>query len=254
MYVYVHKNPTTKDIFYVGIGQDRRAFSKMRSRFWKNYVKKYGQPIVEIINDNLSFEQACEIEINLIKLYGRRGYEVDGILVNRSLGGGLTSMGCLRSENTKKLIGDKQRGIPKHSNESKEAIRQSHLGRTCTEEQKDKMRKPRKEGTGDNISKANKGRVSPMKGKTRSKESIEKTIKNRDNKSISIKNKVPKPTAGPKRIPIIQYSINMEFIKEWESIIVASRELEIKYSQIHRNLTGLQKNKQFIWKYKNVLL
>lgn len=251
MYVYIHKNPITQQIFYVGIGQDKRAYSKMRNRFWKDYVKKYGSPIVEIIKDNISPEEACKLEIELINLYGRRGYEVDGILVNRSLGGELSSKGSIKTEETKKLIGDKQRGISKHTSISKKAIRDSHLGRICSEEQKQKMRKPRKEGTGQNISKANKGRVSGFKGHKHTQETKDKIIQNRDNVSISLKNKKPKPKAGNIRIPIIQYSLNMEYIKEWESIAVASNKLNIKYSQIYRNLIGIQKKQQYIWKYKN---
>ena len=49
-YVYFHKNPITKEIFYVGIGNKKRAWNfKNRNIHWLRYVGKYGKPIIEII-------------------------------------------------------------------------------------------------------------------------------------------------------------------------------------------------------------
>jgi hypothetical protein len=250
MYVYSHKNPKTNQIFYIGLGDNKRAWSKKRNRFWRDYVKKYGDPIVNIIKDNLTLEEACLLEIELIKKYGRREYDIGGILVNRSLGGEVKAYGSKKSESAKKIISEKLKGKTKHTYESKQKIRESHLGRKCTDDQKQKMRKPRKEGTGENISKANKGRVSPMMGKTHTDESKQKITNNRNNKAISLKNQISKPTAGPERIKIIQYDLNMNIIREFNSIQEAANMLGVKYSQIYRNLKGIQKNKQFIWKQK----
>ena len=112
------------------------------------------------------------------------------------------------------------------------------------------MRKPRKEGTGENISKANKGRVGGFKGHKHTEESKQKIVNNRNNEAISLKNRVPKPNAGPKRIQIIQYDLNMNKINEFNSIQEASNLLDIKYSQIYRNLKLTQKKPKFIWKQK----
>jgi len=78
----------------------------------------------------------------------------------------------------------------------------------------------------------------------------QKIINNRDNKAISLKNQIPKPTAGPERIKIIQYDLNMNKLNEFNSIQEAADKLNIKYSQIYRNLKGIQKNIKFIWKQK----
>jgi len=250
MYVYSHKNSQTNQIFYIGLGEGKRAWSKKRNRFWRDYVKKYGYPIIEIIKDNLSLDEACSLEKELIKKYGRRGYDEDGVLVNRSCGGDLKAYGSKKSESTKKIISEKLKGKPKHTKESKQKIRESHLGRKCNEAQKQKMRKPRKEGTGKNISKANKGRVSGFKNHKHTEEAKQKIINNRDNKAISLKNQIPKPTAGPERIKIIQYDLNMNKLNEFNSIQEAADKLNIKYSQIYRNLKGIQKNIKFIWKQK----
>ena len=84
--VYLHRNPKTKEVFYVGIGVETRAkdFSK-RSIFWSNYRNKYGVE-VDIIKKGLSSKEAQGIEVELIKKYGRRDLGT-GSLVNLSHGG-----------------------------------------------------------------------------------------------------------------------------------------------------------------------
>ena len=84
--VYLHRNPKTQEVFYVGIGVETRAkdFSK-RSVFWGNYVNKYGVE-VDIIKKGLSSKKAQSIEVELIVKYGRRDLGT-GSLVNLSNGG-----------------------------------------------------------------------------------------------------------------------------------------------------------------------
>jgi len=84
--VYLHRNPKTKEVFYVGIGVETRAkdFSK-RSIFWSNYKNKYGVE-VDIIKKGLSSSKAQSLEVKLIKKYGRRDLGT-GSLVNLSNGG-----------------------------------------------------------------------------------------------------------------------------------------------------------------------
>lgn len=86
-YVYLHKNPKTGEIFYVGIGNRARAYhTKNRNRIWNSYTKKHGKPVVEIIFTGLSAEEAKQIEKELIFKYGRKCHE-GGTLVNISYGG-----------------------------------------------------------------------------------------------------------------------------------------------------------------------
>ena len=84
--VYLHRNPKTQEVFYVGIGVETRAkdFSK-RSIFWSNYKNKYGVE-VDIIRKGLTSKEAQSIEVELIKKYGRRDLGT-GSLVNLSHGG-----------------------------------------------------------------------------------------------------------------------------------------------------------------------
>ena len=107
--VYLHRRTDNNEIFYVGIGNDiKRAYDvKNRcNKHWKGIVKKYGH-IVEIIENDLSWEDACIKEKELIKKYGRIDLN-EGTLVNMTDGGeGQSNRGRLEQ------IGN--RGIPLHS-------------------------------------------------------------------------------------------------------------------------------------------
>lgn len=84
--LYVHKRMDNGEIFYVGIGNLRRPYVKYkRSSWWKNIVKIYGYE-VEIIKENLSWEEACELEKFYIKKIGREDLGL-GSLINMSDGG-----------------------------------------------------------------------------------------------------------------------------------------------------------------------
>lgn len=85
--VYKHINPNTKETFYIGIGKSKkRAYSKhSRNKYWKNYTKKYGFE-VEILKENISWNEACKLEIELIKKFGRKDLG-KGKLLNMTDGG-----------------------------------------------------------------------------------------------------------------------------------------------------------------------
>lgn len=84
--VYLHRNKITNEVFYVGMGSDKRPYDKhKRNLFWNNYVNKYGFS-VEIVKTNLSSKEASKEEIRLISLFGRRDLK-EGSLVNLSNGG-----------------------------------------------------------------------------------------------------------------------------------------------------------------------
>ena len=88
-YVYRHYKLDTNDVFYIGMGKEnnfRRAFSKRyRNSYWLNTVSKYGYS-VDIVSKNISEEDAIELEIFLIKQYGRKDLG-NGCLVNMTDGG-----------------------------------------------------------------------------------------------------------------------------------------------------------------------
>jgi hypothetical protein len=71
-YVYAHKD-MEGNIFYIGKGKKRRAWDKDRHTIWEYYVDEYlnNEYEVEILKDNLSNEEALNLESKLIKNYGK---------------------------------------------------------------------------------------------------------------------------------------------------------------------------------------
>jgi hypothetical protein len=76
--------------------------------------------LVEILENNLTKEEACLMEIELINKYGRDGYEEKGILINKSLGGELSAVGVKRifTKEHKAKISKGVKGKKKHNKES----------------------------------------------------------------------------------------------------------------------------------------
>ena len=108
-YVYAHIRHDTNEVFYIGQGQKERCYDKNHNKHWKNVVNKTGYSI-KIIKDNLLKHEANELEILLIRLYGRKDLGM-GNLVNKTHGGE-GSIGVIVSDITKSKmsmahIGDK---------------------------------------------------------------------------------------------------------------------------------------------------
>ena len=117
-YVYIHTRLDNNEVFYVGIGRlknYKRAYQTKKSRnpFWHNIVKKTKYE-VSIVADGLQWEEACRLEISLIKKYGRKDLH-SGTLVNLTDGG------------------DGNKGM---SQEQKDKISNSLKGRVQTDETK----------------------------------------------------------------------------------------------------------------------
>lgn len=90
-YVYQHIREDSNTIFYIGIGENdknnfKRAYSKYdRNKYWRNITNKISWK-VEILHKNLTWEQACALEINYIQKYGRVDLQT-GLLCNMTDGG-----------------------------------------------------------------------------------------------------------------------------------------------------------------------
>lgn len=70
-YVYIHRRKTTGEVFYIGKGRRRRAWSSSgRNKHWGYVAKKHGFT-VEIYASNLQEWYAFELEKDLIAYYGR---------------------------------------------------------------------------------------------------------------------------------------------------------------------------------------
>jgi len=118
--VYRHRKAGTQEVFYIGIGKSmRRPYRKdSRSNMWTNYVNKYGYEVDILFND-ISYERAKEIEILLIKIYGRRDIGT-GCLVNHTNGGD-GNIGFKHTEEAKIKISEMQKG-KKLSEETKKKM------------------------------------------------------------------------------------------------------------------------------------
>ena len=107
--VYTHTRLDTNIVFYVGIGNtEKRAYIKSnRSAHWKRIINKHGYN-VEIIENNLSWDNACEREKYWINFYGRLDLN-EGNLINLTNGGEGTS-GSVRSEEFRKKMSEVRQG------------------------------------------------------------------------------------------------------------------------------------------------
>jgi hypothetical protein len=124
-YIYFHINPVKNEIFYVGKGKGRRAYDKkIRNRFWKNIVNKYGY-IINIAEEGLTEEQAHQRELFYIAKIGRRDLG-KGSLTNLTDGGEGAS-GAVRSDEYKKAVSLRVKGT-KASDETKALISKNHKG------------------------------------------------------------------------------------------------------------------------------
>lgn len=135
--------PETIPVKYsIGIGSQedfQRAYIKSnRSAHWHRVVNKHGYSI-NILLANLTWEEACKKEIELIKQYGRLDNNT-GILINKTDGGDGT-LGCIVTEERIKIVREKQIG-KFISQETREKLRIANTGKKhgpCSEERKRKI-------------------------------------------------------------------------------------------------------------------
>ena len=81
--VYAHLNPETDEIFYIGKGTHKRAYNLLnRSSSWKKEVSEFQDKVeVRILKENLTSNEALDLENELIEKLGKR-IDNEGNLVN----------------------------------------------------------------------------------------------------------------------------------------------------------------------------
>lgn len=98
-YVYIYRHPITYTPFYVGYGKNDRHLAHLNEAKLNPTPKRYEyklntirkilrdglEPVIQIVDSNLSKEQACELEIFLISEIGR--LSENGPLTNITPGG-----------------------------------------------------------------------------------------------------------------------------------------------------------------------
>ena len=150
-YVYAHIRLDNMTCFYVGKGKDERAYYLERNDHHDRISNRHSRVVV-IIKDNLTEEEAFELERDTIEDYvfnlgygididGYRDYSDKKYLTNCTWGGEGTS-GMHHSEEAKKIIGrkisEKNKG-KQLSEEHKQKLSESHKGIQFSEEHKQKL-------------------------------------------------------------------------------------------------------------------
>jgi len=107
-YVYEHIRPDTGAVFYVGKGHGSRAINfNARSKRWKHVKNESGSVQVRYPVTGVDEELSLLAEMEYIDVLRRRGVD----LINESNGGSGTT-GRIMSEETRRKIGESNRGKP----------------------------------------------------------------------------------------------------------------------------------------------
>jgi len=105
--LYRHIRLDKNEVFYIGIGNINRPYKiSNRSVFWKNIISKTEYK-VEVLFEDLTWKEACDLEISLIWLYGRRDKGL-GTLCNLT-DGGEGSPGVIVSQKTRDLLSSQRK-------------------------------------------------------------------------------------------------------------------------------------------------
>jgi len=164
-YLYRHIRLDTNKPFYICIAKnDDSSYSRAhykykskRNKIWLDIINKTSYE-VEILFEDLTWEQACQKEIEFITLYGRIDLKT-GTLANMTKGGD-GMVGVVRSEEYRLQVSERQKDGKaywfgkKLSKEHKEKIAAHLWGRKISEEHRKKL--------SDSI----KGKKHPYYGKT----------------------------------------------------------------------------------------
>jgi hypothetical protein len=220
--VYKHIRNDTNKVFYIGIGKtEKRAYQiKNRNQYWKNIVNRFGYTI-EFVETNLSWLEACQMEIKLIKQYGRNDLN-EGGLVNMTDGGdGVNGMIYTEERNTK----------------ISNTLIKTHIARGKTFS----------ELYGDIKSKSIKNKIS----KNNAKHWMGKIRSEQHCKKLSINHADVSGSKNPRAVKILQYNKDNQFIKEWDYIKEAAESINNHSSNIIKCCNGIGKScGGYIWKYK----
>jgi hypothetical protein len=261
-YVYRHIRLDTNKVFYVGIGNDlkyKRSFSKYnRNKHWHNIVNKT-QIEIEILFDDINYDEAKNKEIEFISLYGRRDLGI-GTLVNMT-NGGEGCLGMIVTEDVRNKISKNNKG-KKISQETRDKISLSRKGFKHSDEVKKKIgdfkrgkklppRKPISEDTRRKMSESKKGK-SPSYNYIRTEEHRKRLREGALGKKMSDACKLK--MSENRSIPVLQYCKDGKLIKEWKSATLAAFELfnARNSSSIVRCLKGKKMLAYgFKWEYLN---
>jgi group I intron endonuclease len=192
--VYKHTAPNGK--IYIGLTCKKPSYRwqsgngyKDNEYFWRA-IQKYGWDNIkhEILFNNLTKQEACKKEIELIAQYKSNNNEYG---YNLSSGGEFGSIGVKRSEEEKRRLSEFHRG-KRLTEEHRKKLSDSHKGIKPTEESRKKRSesmkgKIRSEEYRRRISESKKGKINPSYGKTGALSHSSKSIKQIDKSGNVVK-------------------------------------------------------------------
>lgn len=237
--IYIGQTWDLNKRYKSGVSPSQRLLYRSYQKHGKeNHTKQIiHQLIGEVTQKDLDYWESRYIDL----------YKADGFdLLNIREGGG--NNGALSKE-TKELLRQRKMEWVKLNPEKQKTITAAacaaNTGKKRSDETKKLQRdaakgKPKSEQHKLNVSAAKKGKPSPHKGKHFSIEAAD-----RIRAAVKIRNQ--------KKCPIIQYSIQGEFIKEWPSIKDAAESLNISTGTIGGCIRKEKHYKTcggFIWRYK----
>ena len=245
--------------FYIGKGiSDRIITSKcdkktFKSQKIKSIKNKGGEVISYKIYENLSLEDSNLKEKELIKMIGRRDLGL-GPLTNLTDGGDGRLNGRNSPESNEKM---RKSLLDYHKNLEEKGIKIKRTEQTIM-----KLREINKGENNpmwgkkhtDKVKQEQSDRVSGLKhpryGKKHSEETI-KLIKEKRNATVD-QEKMNEESRLRNNKAILQFSLDGEFIQEFESIKVAANSTGLSESLIGKTCRGQVKNpRKFIFKFKD---
>lgn len=203
-YVYQYLDPISQEPLYIGKGTgDRlndhwRLTLKGKPTTNKHWTAKLAlmmqaglEPVIEILESNLTAAEALIVEERLIKQFGRRDYDKDGILYNHLIKS-TDWTGAHHSQETKDKIGRAHKG-KKLAAWHVVAIKQANTGKLISQEHKAAISKansgPKTEAAKKAMSIAAKAKRSPAQQEALAKMQQNHSLESRRKQAEKLKGK-----------------------------------------------------------------
>lgn len=249
--VYKHTSPSGK--VYIGITKHKnpeKRWGKNGGGYVGSYfyhaIEKYGWDNIkhEILFSELSKEEACKKEIDLISHY-------KSLNISYNIADGGDGVHGL-DEETRKRMGHDQHGEKntfykhKHTEESKKLIGEKSKGRECKPETRKKLsdklkgknKPPRTEEHKQHLSESHKGKQTWNAGLTKETDeriaAMSKPLTEEHKQKIGLSNKGKKypQVAQLKSIPVVQCDLDGKFLSFWSSAKEAAESFNYDRSKI----------------------
>lgn len=247
MYHYVYKLelPETKEYYFGSrtseINPDEDVYYLGSMKSWRPDKKKLVKTIIKY--DFSNREDCVKFERELIISHRNdllnRNAHIPGIGFN-TLG-----LGQYVDENGKVYRVNKDDELVKNG-----TLKPFWVGKTHSDESKKKMSESAK---GKNVSEITRKKMSEsklgVKFSDEHRKNMSESAKGENNNYKRYLERTGTPHHNSK--PVLQFSLDNEFIKEWTNLSIASKELKLSYKAINTSLSrGYKTSQGFIWKYK----